>query len=754
MNFMRNYGKLIVLFTIIFIIGNGFFSYGEDLNNLNEGNNKVYRFAGDYNHPPYEYVDKNGRFTGFNVDIINAIAEIMNIDVQIIPMSWDNAVWSLDNGEIHGIIGMSQNEDRLKRYKFTSNTVLNEQVIFVHKDTVHVSSIEELAGFRVAYQRGDYNEAVLLRIPNVKRFPKIDQEEALMALANGEVDAVLGNKLVGIYHLQRNKLTDEIKIVGEPISSVKYGPVVSMDNEELLNILEEGLHLIIENKTYEAIYNKWFGESISNLRLILDLYKDKLIFGLIILLMSFVFLYMYNKRLQKEVSKRTLELEMANKNLIEQQKEIYNLAYFDPITSLPNRTYFVEEVNNKFENPDEIVSNFAILFLDIDRFKHINDTLGHNVGDYILKLLGNRLSKLVKSGDIVARAGGDEFYILMNKYKHIDEVTDLAERILIDFKSPYIVKDYTLYLTTSIGIVTFPDGGVDTHSLIKNADLALYKSKGLGGNAYYIYGEELKSEGLERMMLLNQLRYAVEYDELVLHYQPQIYISTGEIRGVEALVRWNHPEKGLLYPDDFIPLAEESGFIIQMGEWIIRQACLDGKKWQDEGKEIIVSVNISSKQFQQDDFVNKVTEIINESGLNPRNLTLEITETIAISDIKHTIEVLNRLRSLGIAVAIDDFGTGYSSLSYLNEMSVNELKIDRSFIWDIERNDKNKLISNTIIVLAKQLGLRVIAEGVENSEQLYILKEMNCDIAQGYHFSRPVTKERIDEMILESHAKA
>lgn len=754
MNFMRNYGKLIVLFTIIFIIGNGFFSYGEDLNNLNEGNNKVYRFAGDYNHPPYEYVDKNGRFTGFNVDIINAIAEIMNIDVQIIPMSWDNAVWSLDNGEIHGIIGMSQNEDRLKRYKFTSNTVLNEQVIFVHKDTVHVSSIEELAGFRVAYQRGDYNEAVLLRIPNVKRFPKIDQEEALMALANGEVDAVLGNKLVGIYHLQRNKLTDEIKIVGEPISSVKYGPVVSMDNEELLNILEEGLHLIIENKTYEAIYNKWFGESISNLRLILDLYKDKLIFGLIILLMSFVFLYMYNKRLQKEVSKRTLELEMANKNLIEQQKEIYNLAYFDPITSLPNRTYFVEEVNNKFENPDEIVSNFAILFLDIDRFKHINDTLGHNVGDYILKLLGNRLSKLVKSGDIVARAGGDEFYILMNKYKHIDEVTDLAERILIDFKSPYIVKDYTLYLTTSIGIVTFPDGGVDTHSLIKNADLALYKSKGLGGNAYYIYGEELKSEGLERMMLLNQLRYAVEYDELVLHYQPQIDISTGEIRGVEALVRWNHPEKGLLYPDDFIPLAEESGFIIQMGEWIIRQACLDGKKWQDEGKEIIVSVNISSKQFQQDDFVNKVTEIINESGLNPRNLTLEITETIAISDIKHTIEVLNRLRSLGIAVAIDDFGTGYSSLSYLNEMSVNELKIDRSFIWDIERNDKNKLISNTIIVLAKQLGLRVIAEGVENSEQLYILKEMNCDIAQGYHFSRPVTKERIDEMILESHAKA
>ena len=370
------------------------------------------------------------------------------------------------------------------------------------------------------------------------------------------------------------------------------------------------------------------------------------------------------------------------------------------------------------------------------------------MGDYILKLLGNRLRKQVEKGDIVARAGGDEFYILMNNYKNIDEVTDLAERILADFKSPYIVKDYTLYLTTSIGIVTFPDGGVDAGTLIKNADLALYKSKGLGGNTYYIYGEEIKSEGLERMMLLNQLRYAVEYDELVLHYQPQIDISTGEIRGVEALVRWNHPERGLLYPDEFIYLAEESGFIIQMGEWILKKACIDGKKWQDDGNDMIVSVNISSKQFQQDNFVNKVMEAINESGLNPNNLTLEITETIAISDIKRTIEVLNELRSLGIAVAIDDFGTGYSSLSYLNEMSVNELKIDRSFIWDIEKNDKNKLISNTIIILAKQLGLRVIAEGVENYEQLTILKEMNCDIAQGFHFSRPVTREEIDEMIL------
>lgn len=330
----------------------------------------------------------------------------------------------------------------------------------------------------------------------------------------------------------------------------------------------------------------------------------------------------------------------------------------------------------------------------------------------------------------------------------------MANQIIGDFKIPYHIRNYELYLTTSIGIAIYPEGGLDTHSMIKNADLALYKAKEYGGNSYYLYGDEIKSKGLEKMLLLNQLRQALENDQFVLHYQPQIDIETGNIMGVEALVRWEHPEKGLLYPDSFIGLAEETGIIIQMGEWILKKACIQAKEWLDQGYDIKMSVNISAKQFQHRNFIKEIIDVLTETKLNPKNLTLEITETIAISDMDHTLNILTKLKNLGIAVAIDDFGTGYSSLSYLNEMSVNELKIDRSFIWDIERNDKNKLISNTIIVLAKQLGLRVIAEGVENSEQLYILKEMNCDIAQGYHFSRPVTKERIDEMILESHAKA
>lgn len=743
---MKSYRKMIIFLCMLLILSHSFLVYGEKSDN-SKMDKVVYKFAADYNHPPYEYLDKSGKFVGFDVDIMNAIADVMNIEIQIIPMSWNDAVSALDNGEVDGIIGMSQNEERMKKYLFTSPTLLNEHVIFVRDETVHINNVEELSGVKVAYQKGDYNEAILSNIPDVIRYPKIDQEEALRSLASREVDAVLGNKLVGLYHLQRKKLSNDIKIVGEPISVSKYGIAVLKDNEELYNILENGLQLIKKDKTYDRIYNKWFGESISGIKLILDLYKEELTFGIIFVAMVIVFLYMYNKRLQREVAKRTSELETANKNLIERQEKIYNLAYFDPITSLPNRTYFVEKVNNKFNEPDNPISNFAILYLDVDHFKSINDTLGHNVGDYLLKLLAERLSKLIKKGDILARAGGDEFYILVNDYKDIKEITKLADEILDDFRHPYAVRDYTLYLTTSIGIATFPDAGTDAYTLIKNADLALYKSKELGGNAYYIYGEEIKSEGLERMMLLSQLRYAIENNELVLYYQPQVDIATGKIRGVEALVRWHHPEKGLLYPDKFIPLAEESGYIIKMGEWILRKACMDGREWQDKGLDIKVSVNISSKQFQQYNFVDKVKGIINETGLNPQNLILEITETIAISNVKHTIEVLNKLRNLGIAVAIDDFGTGYSSLSYLNEMNVNELKIDKFFIRDIETNKKNKLISNTIILLAKQLGMMVIAEGVENYKQLSILKEMKCDIAQGYHFSKPVEKWKIDEMI-------
>lgn len=737
--------KTILVSVLILVLLQGLFVDKGNASSTKEV--KILRFAGDNNHPPFEFVDENGNFRGYNIDIINAIAHVTGLDIEIIPMNWDDAIFALDNEQVDGIIGISKNEERLKKYNFTSPTMINEQVIFVNKDTVHINNLDNLAGLRVSYQKNDLNESYISEIPNVKAVPKQDMEEALFALSNKEADAALGNRKVGIFHLQRNKLTDRIMIVGEPIASTKYGPAVLKNNEELLDILEAGLEQIKKNTTFEDINKKWFGDSVDFFTILYTQYKTEIIFISITILITILFLYSYNKRLQKEVMKRTRELEKANENLISKQKEVYDLAYFDSITSLPNRLYFVEELKDIFANLEKEQNRFGVLFLDIDRFKHINDTLGHNVGDYILKLLGMRLSKLTKDGDIVARVGGDEFFILIKNIESDIDIKTLANSILNDFKDPYHIRDYVLHLTTSIGIAIYPDGGLDVQSLLMNADLALYKAKDLGGNSYYIYGDEIASKGLEKMVLLNQLRQACDNDELVLYYQPQIEVKTGEIIGLEALVRWNHPERGLLYPDQFIGLAEETGLIIQMGEWILRKACNQAKEWADQGNEIIMSVNISAKQFQHREFVKELVSILIESGLDPKNLTLEITETIAISDMELTINILNMINNLGIGVAIDDFGTGYSSLSYLNEMSVNELKIDRSFIWDIEKNHKNKMIANTIILLGKQIGLKVTAEGVENREQLDILEEMECDIAQGYYFSKPVPKEKIEIMM-------
>lgn len=738
--------KTIVILLILLVVSfPNIFAEANGTNTIKYTN--TIKLSGDKDHPPYQYTDKDGKPTGFSVDVINAIAEEMNLNIELTLMEWSDAVKTFENGQVDGVIYMAQREDWQRTYKFIPPIIIDRQVIFVNRETVNINNLEDLAGLRVSYQESDYSEPYIKEIPYVEIFPKSNLQEAMLDLKMKNVDAVVGNKLVGIYYLQKYKLTDSIKIAGEPVLTVTYGTAISKDNEELSIVLEKGFNTIKENKVYEQIYRKWFGEDVGSIKTIYTKYRNSIIIIVTFIIVIIFILYIYNKKLQREVKRRTQELELANKELIEHQKEIYNLAYFDSITSLPNRVYFIKALNSIFENIQEQEGIFGVLLLDIDRFKHINDTLGHNVGDYILRLLGTRIRKILREEDIIARTGGDEYYILINNVESVCDIVEISKLILEDFKKPYHIRDYELYLTTSIGISTYPEDGLDSNSIMKNADLALYKAKELGGNSYYVYGDEIKSKGLEKMMLVSQLRQGIKNNELVLHYQPQIDILTGEISGLEALVRWQHPELGLLYPDKFIPLAEETGLIVQIGEWVLKEACKQVKYWTDLDQNIMMSVNISARQFQRRDFIKEIIDILNEVGLSSKNLTLEITETIAISDIEHTLKILDRLNALGIAVAIDDFGTGYSSLNYLNQMSVNELKIDKSFIWDIEKNNKNKMISNTIIILAKQLGLKVTAEGVENEEQLNILKEMKCDIAQGYHFSKPVPKESINEML-------
>lgn len=730
----------IILLVIVFAISS--FSYA----NIELPEN-TYKFAGDYKYPPYEYVNSDGDYLGFNVDIIRAIAENKGINIEIVPMRWSEAVLSLKNGNIDGLIGMSKSNDRKDKYLFIKPTVENEQVIFVKSENVFIKDISDLEGLLVGYQVQDLGMEYINSIENIIRRPYTNQESALIDLSHGKIDAVLADRLVGMYYIQKNRLSEDIKSTGTVLGSFQYGPVVSKDNVELARILEEGLEEIKTNKSYENIHKKWFGESKSSISKFIERNRILVILISSIIILIILFLIAYATILKKQVDKRTKELKRANVDLLENQKEIYNLAYYDPITSLPNRTKFVKELSKVISQIHHKRHIIGVLFLDLDKFKHINDTLGHNVGDQVLRLISWRLKELVGERGSVCKAGGDEYFILLNEIDQKEETEILAKEIIEDFKDPYYVKDYTLYLTISIGISIYPESGLDVENIIKSSDLALYKAKELGGNSYYIYGKEIESKGLDLMQLLNQLRKGIENDELILYYQPQIDIESGRLIGFEALVRWNHPERGLIFPDDFIPLAEESSLIIPMGNCILRKACIQTKEWINAGMDVVVSVNISARQFQHRDFISEVRQVLKDTDLDSKYLAIEITETIAIHNMEYTIEILNELDKLGITVAIDDFGTGYSSLSYLSEMQVDELKIDRSFIWDIEENPKNKSIANAIILLANQLGLKVTAEGVETEEQLNILKAMKCDIAQGYYFSKPVPSEEICNFI-------
>jgi diguanylate cyclase (GGDEF)-like protein len=709
---------------------------------------KVLRVAGDNNHPPYEFIDEKGNYKGFNVDIMRAIAIEEGIEIEIIPMAWNQAVYALEAGKVDAIQGMSKTPTRANKFLFSIPTVKNSQAIFVLKDTNYISGIEDLTGVKVAFQKGDINEEILNDISRVILRPKDNQKDGIEALLNGEVEAFLGNRQTGLYYLQKMKKADMVKIVGEPMGEVEYGPVTTKDKQEVADILNRGIKEIKRNGTYDKIYQKWFGEEYYGKKDLFKVYKKQIVVIVFVILLVFFILSGWNKQLATEVEKRTSELEEANKNLISHQEQIYRLAYYDAITDLPNRLYLAKKFSDIVEEIEKKGNRLAVLYFDIDRFKDINDTLGHDTGDHILNLVGKRIENIIKDGDILARFGGDEFLILMKNIEDENEVVEFAKQVLDKMSEPFLLSRYKHFLTASVGVSIYPEGGKDFTTLVKNADMAMYRAKKSGGNNLYIYNKELSDIEINKVKTISQLRRAVERNEFELYYQPKIDINSGEVQGMEALIRWNSPDKGLIGPNHFIPIAEEMGLILPIGEWVLREACRQNKAWMDKGyKPIRVSVNISGVQFQQKDFVDIVENILESTGLESQYLELEITESIAMTDIKYTIEVLKKMKSLGVYISIDDFGTGYSSFSYLKEMSVDELKIDRTFIMDVNTNTKNMSIVKAIIHLAHELNLQVTAEGAETIEHIQFLKENNCDKVQGYFYSKPVSSKGFEKFL-------
>ncbi|MCQ6276762.1 EAL domain-containing protein [Bacillus sp. V3B] len=428
--------------------------------------------------------------------------------------------------------------------------------------------------------------------------------------------------------------------------------------------------------------------------------------------------------------------------------EIHPLVYRDPLTKLPNRRCFEECLQESLIKKSARENLAALLFIDLDRFKFINDTLGHKYGDELLQSVAERMKKSLSNNDIVARMGGDEFVCLLPNITNRREAEEIANRLLRSLSQPVQLFNQELIITASIGISLYPNDSDDTEVLITNADMAMYKAKRQGRNQIEWFKAEDQAGGYERFILEKDLRKAVRRNQLQLVYQPQVDLLENEVTGVEALLRWEHPELGFISPSEFIPLAEETGLIISIGEWVLREACRQNKVWQDTGYQPIkVAVNLSVKQFSETSLPEIIDGILKETGLDSQWLEVEITESMIFQDVNVAISILNKLKEMRIHISIDDFGTGYSSLSYLGKLPVDILKIDRSFIKDIETDKSSSLVTNAIISLAHSMKLKVIAEGVETGGQLHVVKKQTCDAVQGYLFSKPLAPSEMKKYL-------
>jgi diguanylate cyclase (GGDEF)-like protein/PAS domain S-box-containing protein len=439
---------------------------------------------------------------------------------------------------------------------------------------------------------------------------------------------------------------------------------------------------------------------------------------------------------------------------LRENKMIKNLVIKDVLTGLYNRAYIINTLKSEINNVCSNKRNLALMLIDIDKFKNINDNLGCTYGDRVIKIASKRIYGCIRNSGILARTGSNEFGVLFPNVKESYEVVKFAKIIIDKFERPIKINKREIYISISIGTASYPNHGKSFEKLVRNVNIAMYKAKEYCGNSFNVYTSSLNEKIKKEFIIENGLRYALERNEFSLHYQPIMNLKTNQIVGAEALIRWNHPIYGNIPPDEFIPIAEKKGFIEAIGEWVMRNACLDNKNLQKAGfSPIFVAINISVKQLEKSGFIDLVNRILMDTDLESKYLELEITESISMNNVRNRVAVLKKLRDLGVSLSIDDFGTGYSSLGRLKKLPFSKLKIDKCFVNDINIDICNNKIITTIIEIAKTLNLNIIAEGVETKEQLDFLRKEKCDMIQGYYYSRPIPSKTLEKLILKYNKK-
>ena len=703
--------------------------------------------VGVFPNPPVAFKDQQGQWRGISIDTLQAIADKKGWKLEFIENSFSGLLKDLENEKIDIMSMMAYSDKRAQKYTYSKNPLISNWGLVYTRPDSKISSLLDLEGKRIGVMKNNIHDRAFRKLANKfglnVTIVELDNfRDVMKSVQAGEIEAGVANRLFGALNANKYHLV-ETGIIFNPIN-IHYSSL-NPDNKVILNVIDQQLRAYKADKdsVYFTSIRRWMNQNSDSTSYRWLIWITAGLFSVVIIMLGLAVL------LNRQVAIRTHELQLEVDERREAERKLDELAYYDPLTRLPNRISLLEYLKIAIGRARRKKNTMAVLFIDIDRFKTVNDTLGHDAGDQLIVIIANRLQACLRDEDSIHRFGGDEFVAILQDITDLSDINHVTERMLNCLVKSIEINSTEIFSSVCIGVSLYPNDDENIDNLLKYADAAMYHAKEQGGNNYQFYNQELTQRIQQRLNLETRLRYALEHDEFELHYQPIFNLNDQKFTGVEALIRWRNPKHGLIMPDDFIPLAEETGLIIPIGDWVLEKACQQVVEWESQGfGKLHLAINVSSLQFDYGKLYSSVTSTLQNTGLAAQQLELEITERMFLNITDNVKDTLDKLTNQGVKFSIDDFGTGYSSLSYLKQLPIDTLKIDRSFIMGIPEDKDDVQIAATIITMAHGLGMDVVAEGIETEEQLRYLNSLSCGRGQGYYLSKPKSAKEITTLLM------